>query len=611
MTGQAGRWQGRLAGLMMLAVLALAWLVMLHHLARESIWYDEWITWDYSRRGPVGLTQATAQDVHPPLYYVWVWLWLSITGSEDVFVMRLSSAIPGLLAVALSYRLGADWFGSRWVGLGAAVFLATSGIFIYYTRELRMYTLVVMLAVWSWLALGWFVRGRQRWPWLYGLSVGLLAYTYYFSAFMVAAQALAVLLLYRQKLPRLLAAYAGVGLTLLPWLPTFFYQLELEAARAGQEGAIGKFAATEPTSARSIGAFIDTYSAGQTAFVLLLAGLALLLGWGASRTRGPLALAGLWLVGTMALFFGLNLIIPVYNMRYALVVVPALALIVGSLALYFTGTARLGLVALTGVGGLLFHADAFLPPKLAHGELLPMIAQRYRPGDRIWYNLDDGALGSSLNLEAQYYLTVVTPELNTDWFIWNAPRDFADVDHNPRVWDVRPYWIAMPSAAEAALLNGRDLVSEEVLRVYTIRLYEAPPASDPALLDDRLAVRISPAQAAYAPGAVVQVTSWWQALSPLPLDYSYALFLRDPVGALVAQVDAGLEVDGRPTSQWPAGADFRPLPLRLALPTDLPPGDYEVWLAVYFWQNPQPLPITGGPLEHDGARLKLAAVRVD
>src|SRR5690606_21368165 len=118
-----------LSYILMLGVLLLAWGVMLYNLARESIWYDEWITWDFSRRGVIGLTQATIEDVHPPLYYVWVWLWMTITGSQDVFVMRMSSVIPALLSVALAYRMGAAWFNRRWVGLGAAVFLATSGIF--------------------------------------------------------------------------------------------------------------------------------------------------------------------------------------------------------------------------------------------------------------------------------------------------------------------------------------------------------------------------------------------------------------------------------------------------------------------------------------------------
>ncbi len=607
------QWANDRFWLVVSGVLLLAWGMMLYNLALESLWYDEWITWDFSRQGPVGLTHATADDVHPPLYYVWVWLWLTLTGSEHVFVMRLTSAIPALLAVALSYRLGVEWFRSRWAGLGAAVFIATSGIFIYYARELRMYTFVVMLAVLSWLLLWRYLTGKQKYPWGYTLTVILMAYTYYFTVFMVAIQALVVLLFYRQRLLKLIGGYGVVGLALLPWIPIFIHQIELEGSRAGQEGAIGKFAATDPTNLATIGTFIQHYTAGQAAFVLLLVGLALFLGWRSDAlTRHSLTVSGLWLFGTMGLFFGINLFVPVYNLRYVLLVIPALALIVGSVTRHFSNATQPVLVLLIGAGALLFHFAAFLPPKLAHGELLPMLAERYQPGDRIWYNLSDGALGSSLNFEGRYYMEVVVPELNTDWFIWDAPREFAQLEANPRVWDVRPYWIPMPPQAETPLLTGRALVSEEVLRIYTLRLYAAAPQTEPAVFAETLALQVSPlAQTTYQSGQTVSVVTWWQALQAPPLDYSYGLFLRDAAGAVITQVDAGLLLADRPSSQWNPQADFAPLNLALSLPPDLPAGEYGLWLSAYYWEDPQPLPLAAGELcAQDQNLLQLARITV-
>ncbi|MBZ0296412.1 MAG: hypothetical protein K8L99_27875, partial [Anaerolineae bacterium] len=357
-----------------------------------------------------------------------------------------------------------------------------------------------------------------------------------------------------------------------------------------------------------------TYTAGQGAFVLLLAGLALFMGFSRPAWfRRGLITSVLWLLGTMALFFGVNLVIPVYNLRYVLMVIPALALIVGTLALYFNRPTRIALIVLVGVGGLLFHDNAFLAPKPAHGELLPMIAERYQPGDRIWYNLDAGAMGSSLMLEAQYYLEVVVPKLDTDWFIWNAPEDFADLRHNPRIWDIRPYWIPMPPEAEAPLLNGRALVSDELLRIYTIRLYAAPPESAPAQFGDVLTAKVSPLlKPSYAPGDSVSVTTWWQAVQPPPLDYSYGLFLRNADGTTLAQVDAGLLLDERPTSQWTPDADFAPLALTLTLPDSLPAGEYSLWLTTYFWQDPQPLPLEPAPDQGSaGDLLELAQITVE
>lgn len=595
-------------------VLLLAWAVMLHHLALESMWYDEWITWDYSRSGPIGLLQATGEDVHPPLYYLWVWLWMTVTGSQNLFVLRLSAVIPALLSVALSYRLGARWFRSRWAGLGTAVFIATSGIFIYYARELRMYTLVVMLVALSWLMLWRYLTGKQKYPWGYTLMVIVMAYTYYFTVFIVAIQALSVLIFYRQRLLKLIGGYAVVAAAMLPWIPVFLHQIELEGIRAGQEGAIGKFAATDPTNLTTISEFIQRYTAGQVSFMLLLVGLALYMGWKSTPViRNNVIIAALWFFGTMVLFFGINLFIPLYNLRYVLMVIPALALLVGSLVVHFNRATRPVLVGLIGAGALMFHFSAFLPPKLAHGELLAMIDQRYQPGDRIWYNLTGGALGSTLSQEGDYYMEVVFPDLNSDWFIWDAPREFADVEDNPRIWDVRPYWIPMPSQVETVLLEGRSLVSEEVLRVYTISLYSAPPQTEPAIIDEKLAVQVSPlAVETVSAGQTVSVITWWQALDSLPLDYSYALFLRDPSGAMISQVDAGLTLNDRPTSQWQPQADYEPLQLQMALPSDLPAGEYSLALSVYYWQDPQPLPLEPGTdYQQDGNLLHLADIIVE
>jgi len=145
----------KLSWLLMVLVLLLAWGLFLVGLNKESLWYDEWISWTFSQMSsPFALIRATPNRAHPPIYYLWLWTWVRLIGSDTVFVMRLTAAIPALLTVALVYRLAANWFRSSWAGIGAAAFLARSGIFIYYARELRMYALVALWATLSWYLLG-------------------------------------------------------------------------------------------------------------------------------------------------------------------------------------------------------------------------------------------------------------------------------------------------------------------------------------------------------------------------------------------------------------------------------------------------------------------------
>ncbi|MBI1258065.1 MAG: hypothetical protein GC204_11390 [Chloroflexi bacterium] len=586
-------------------VLLLAWMMFVVHLDLESMWSDEWFSWMYAIQGPFALVRATAQDVHPPAYYLLVSAWVAITGSQSLFAMRLTAAFPALITVALSYRLGVDWFKSRWAGIGAAVFLGTSGIFIYYARELRMYALMVMLVALSWVFLTRFLQGRSKSLLGYIACVGLMAYTYYFSAFVLFTQIAIVVWFYRHKLIALLRAYVVVFIAFLPWIPTVLDQLFWERARTGDPNApvLGKYGATQPTTLPNIGNFIEIYTAKQPAFVLLLIVLALALSWNAVRhfhlnqrfrEQRWLIAATSWLFLTIVLMFGLNLAFPIYNQRYVLSVIPALALLAG-VAVASLSNRRIGaaLVGVIAVSGMIFHSNAFLEPKTPHKDMLQTIAAEYRPGDRIWYNFSYGGLGSSITQEVGYHLKFDAPSLNSDEFIWDAPNDYADVKAVPRVWDVRPYWIPVPGKALAPLTSDRVQSEEYDFGAYAVRLYEAPPTSEtPLMVGDLFTLLPDGVQKnQYHAGDIVIVKTWWQAQKPPLLDYSYVLELNDK-GGILAHQDAGLTSDTIPTSQWFLGQPYRLSQISFKLPDNLAPGTYTLMLGVYFWQDPQPLPIT-------------------
>ncbi|MDX5298651.1 MAG: glycosyltransferase family 39 protein, partial [Gammaproteobacteria bacterium] len=485
----------------------------------------------YPRLGVPGLIQETAQDVHPPFYYLWNWLWFSFTGADSLFTLRLSSVIPAVLTLALVYRLGRDWFGSPWAGLGASGFLATSGIFIHYARELRMYTLVVMLVVLSWWLLERFaVRGQRRVLVAYAFVLALLAYTYYFAAFVVLIQIVVILVFYRARIRAFALAFGGALLLFAPWLPTVYNQILLEGARAGRPGEIGKFAATDPTTLPAIGHFLTTYTAGQYGLALAV----IVMAWLAAHVSSPSAsrrrvlIALMWLFGPVVVVFGLNLIIPVYTLRYLLPVIPALGLLVGYALVQQPSSARSGLLLAVVVAGLFSHTAAFLPVRAPHQDLLRVIAANFEAGDRVWYNLSSGAMGSSLQYEMEFHLPHDAPNLTPADFVWSANQDFQDVASTPRVWDVRPYWIDMPAAVLEDLTNGRMITLEQTFDGYTVRLYEAPPQIEtPIVFADRLALRPDPYLAeTVMPGTVLRVRTWWQALAPLERDYSLGMYLR-------------------------------------------------------------------------------------
>ena len=92
---------------------------------------------------------------------------------ESAFAIRLLSLFFGLIGSAATYAVGKRLF-DRATGLIALAVLGASGFFIYYTREARMYTLLLALAALStWVYLLWRDRpSRRRTPDLCGADDG-------------------------------------------------------------------------------------------------------------------------------------------------------------------------------------------------------------------------------------------------------------------------------------------------------------------------------------------------------------------------------------------------------------------------------------------------------
>lgn len=317
-----------LAALALLAGFALA----LAGLTRDSLWADEaftlWAVRDDARppRG-VGATArflaaslggalARARaDVHPPLYFLLMDAW-TLAAGESVFAARLPSALALLLGAAAAHTLGARLF-SRRAGLLAAALLLTAPLAVYYAREARMYTLLLALAAGSTLAYAaWRARPTRRRGLAWGLLTALLLYTHYAGALAIAAQAAHARL--TRGGARALAPLALAGALFAPWLPALAAQIQAHGGPAALP--------------------VDTVSGAAALWLALTAGawplcalaLALGLAAGAARRRGA-GLIALWLLLTPAALLALNAAgWPAFQLRYAIALVPAWALLLAA-----------------------------------------------------------------------------------------------------------------------------------------------------------------------------------------------------------------------------------------------------------------------------------------
>jgi tetratricopeptide (TPR) repeat protein len=174
-------------------------------LDRESIWWDEFTSvvhldpptaWqaspDYIR-----WNQSVIRDTAPsllafwkqnrsmdpatmPMYYTFEYLWTRYV-SNDFETLRYLSILISMLVLPAGYLLGRTFFG-RGAGLIVMLCVALSPIHWQFSREIRMYglmTLLAALSVWTFVRL---VRGGGRRWWAgHGAATLLLLWTHPFA----------------------------------------------------------------------------------------------------------------------------------------------------------------------------------------------------------------------------------------------------------------------------------------------------------------------------------------------------------------------------------------------------------------------------------------------
>ena len=124
---------------------------------------------------------------HLPLFFYVLHFFMYMGTSE--FILRLPSAIFGVLAILMSYKIGKLFFGTK-QGLVTAFLLSISTMHIYYSQQVRMYSLFVFLSLLSlFFFYKCFTEENKREIWIgFIISTVLNLYTHFFAAFVVIAE---------------------------------------------------------------------------------------------------------------------------------------------------------------------------------------------------------------------------------------------------------------------------------------------------------------------------------------------------------------------------------------------------------------------------------------
>lgn len=213
--------------MVLVIILALAAGLRAWNLGQFSFWYDEVVTMRLARvPTPAALfdrlfqIDATRAPLHPLLLQRWIGLF----GSSEA-AGRSLSVVCGIVTVGLVYWIGRLVL-DRATGLWAAWLAAISPPLVYYSREARMYALLVMITCLCW---GLFFSLRKSYSHgksiAYALCLAALVYCHPLGLLMAATLGLGSLLFVRQffvRWQRWLGVHLAALLLAAPWIRHYF-----------------------------------------------------------------------------------------------------------------------------------------------------------------------------------------------------------------------------------------------------------------------------------------------------------------------------------------------------------------------------------------------------
>lgn len=279
------------------AVLVAALALRMREALRTPLWFDELFTLAVARLPAPDLFEVLARDIHPPLFTLLVRGWIHLGGEHALWLKALPMGI-GIAAVAATYGFARRLFGPV-PGLVAAALLAVHHEHVYFSQELRGYSLLalaVLLAAWA--AWNWLESARRPAAVSWVLAATAAAYTHYLAVVVLGVMVAVVAFELRREPRRLLhwlGLQAAVAACFAPQLPVLLGQLRIaqdhwlrhpawhDLLDFARHLAFGGRWAIPVVLAFAIAAFAPARTRRAVSFLALLIGLGVLVPFVATR----------------------------------------------------------------------------------------------------------------------------------------------------------------------------------------------------------------------------------------------------------------------------------------------------------------------------------------
>lgn len=339
---------------MIWGILFLATILRLINI-NQSLWLDEASQALMSQRSIASIIFERTGDFHPPLSYLLFHYWMMISNS-DVW-LRLLPIIFGVATVFVIYKICQKMFGEK-VALISALFLATAPYHVYYSQEIRMYSMATFFAS---LSMYYFITRK---PLGYVISSAALIYAHYMGGLLIISQVIYFFITEKKNFLGYTKLLLLIFILYLPWIPELLNQLQNGVKVNQYLPGWEKILSLDPIKALPL-IFIK-FSIGRISFdnqlVYLGISTVVLISFGfliyrSLRSKKQTKLIAFWLFIPIIITWLISFIIPINQPFRLLFTVPAfymlLAVGVGSLERFW----RLGIlgVLIISISGLLIY----------------------------------------------------------------------------------------------------------------------------------------------------------------------------------------------------------------------------------------------------------------
>ena len=204
-------------------IISVAAALRLYRLSFHSFWGDEILNINWPQLPSVRaiIDFLGPGDTSPPFYYLFMHFWIKLGLGE--FIVRLPSAIAGVLTVFVVFKLAEALFGRR-IGLLSAALVAVSPFYLWISQEARMYSFLGLFCISSLYFFIDAIKTNKKSSWLSYVILSVLAfYTHYYAVFTIFAEFLYFIVLVPKNRKIILGYIASSFSIILLLLPLFSF----------------------------------------------------------------------------------------------------------------------------------------------------------------------------------------------------------------------------------------------------------------------------------------------------------------------------------------------------------------------------------------------------